>query len=66
MTEEQMHNVYEQVIAKGADNYNDIIKESYLETKYLSQKAENQFHRFQQIGIRLIFIQTFGAFCDYK
>lgn len=40
MTEEQMHSVYEQVIAKGADNYNDIIKESYLETKYLVKKGK--------------------------
>jgi len=40
MTEDQIHSVYEQVIAKGAENYNEIVKESYLETKYLVKKGK--------------------------
>lgn len=40
MTEEQVHTVYQNVIAKGASNYDDIIKESYLETRYLVKKGK--------------------------
>ncbi len=40
LTEDQIHSIYEQVVAKGAANYNDIIKESYLETKYLVKKGK--------------------------
>ncbi len=40
MTEEQIHSIYQQLIEKGAGNFNDIIKESYLETKYLVKKGK--------------------------
>ena len=40
MTEEQIHTVYQNIIAKGASNYNEIIKESYLETKHLIKKGK--------------------------
>ena len=38
LSEEQIHTIYEMVLSKGAENYNEIIKESYLETKYLVKK----------------------------
>lgn len=38
LTEEQLHSIYQQVIAKGAENYNDIISESYLETRFRVKK----------------------------
>lgn len=40
LTEDQIHTVYEMVLSKGAENYNEIIKESYLETKYLVKKGK--------------------------
>ena len=40
MTDDQIHSVYEQVILKGAANYNDIVKETFLETKYLIKKGK--------------------------
>lgn len=40
LTEEQIHSIYEQCIQKGAANFNEIIKESYLETKYLIKKGK--------------------------
>lgn len=40
ITEEQLHTIYEQVLAKGASNFNDIIKESYFETRYLVKKGK--------------------------
>ena len=40
MTEDQIHTIYEMVLSKGAENYNEIIKESYLETKYLVKKGK--------------------------
>lgn len=41
LTEEQIHSIYEQCMQKGAANFNEIIKESYLETKYLVKKGRN-------------------------
>lgn len=41
LTEEQIHSIYEQCMQKGAANFNEIIKESYLETKYLVKKGKN-------------------------
>lgn len=38
MTEEQLHQLYEMVMEKGAANYADAIKESYLENRYLVKK----------------------------
>lgn len=38
LTEDQLHTIYELVINKGAENHGEIIKESYLETKYLVKK----------------------------
>lgn len=38
MTDDQLKNVYDAVIAKGAANYNDTITESYTENKYLVKK----------------------------
>lgn len=40
LTEDQIHTIYEMVLSKGAENYNEIIKESYLETKYLVKKGK--------------------------
>ncbi|HNX63685.1 MAG TPA: hypothetical protein PKI60_00675 [Oscillospiraceae bacterium] len=40
LTEDQVHAIYEMVLSKGAENYNEIIKESYLETKYLVKKGK--------------------------
>ena len=40
LTEDQIHTVYEMVLSKGSENYNEIIKESYLETKYLVKKGK--------------------------
>ena len=40
MTEDQLHNIYQQVVAKGAENYSGIIKESYLETRYLVKRGK--------------------------
>jgi hypothetical protein len=38
MTDEQIYKVYTSVINKGAQNTNDIITETFLETKYLIRK----------------------------
>ena len=38
MTDDQIYQLYSAIVAKGAANYNEIIKESYLETKYLVKK----------------------------
>lgn len=40
LTEAQLHSIYEAVLSKGADNYNEIIKESYLEIKYYVKKGK--------------------------
>lgn len=38
MTDDQLYQIYCTVIDKGASNYNDIIVDSFLETKYLVRK----------------------------
>lgn len=38
MTDDQIHEIYDVLISRGAANYNEIIKESFLETKYLVKK----------------------------
>lgn len=40
MTDDQLYRVYTAVIDKGAENYRDIITESFLETKYLVRKGK--------------------------
>ena len=40
MTDDQIYQLYSAIIAKGAANYNDFIKETYLETKYLVKKGK--------------------------
>ena len=40
MTDDQILKVYNAVIEKGAKNYNDIIKESYAEFRYLVRKGK--------------------------
>lgn len=38
MSDDQLHSLYEMVVARGAENYDEIIRESFLETKYLVKK----------------------------
>lgn len=38
MSEDQMHALYDMVISKGAANYEDTIRETYLEMRYLVKK----------------------------
>ena len=40
MTDDQLYRLYTAVIDKGAENYRDIITESFLETKYLVRKGK--------------------------
>ncbi len=40
MTDDQIYQLYSAIIAKGAANYNDFIKETFLETKYLVKKGK--------------------------
>lgn len=40
MTDDQLYRLYTAVIDKGAENYRDIITESFLETKYLIRKGK--------------------------
>ncbi len=40
MTDDQIFRLYNTVIAKGAENYKDIIPETFLETKYLVRKGK--------------------------
>lgn len=37
-TDDQLHTIYETVIAKGAENYGELIPETFLEMKYLVKK----------------------------
>lgn len=40
MTDDQLYKLYTAVIDKGAENYREIITESFLETKYLVRKGK--------------------------
>ena len=40
MTDDQLYKLYNAVIDKGAENYREIITESFLETKYLVRKGK--------------------------
>jgi hypothetical protein len=41
MTDDQIYRLYTTVIQKGAENYRDIIPETFLETKYLVRKGKS-------------------------
>ena len=40
MTDEQLYRLYTMVMDKGAENYRDMISETFLETKYLVRKGK--------------------------
>lgn len=40
MSDDQLYRLYTTVIEKGAENYNDLISETFLETKYLVRKGK--------------------------
>ncbi len=40
LTDDQLYRIYTAVIEKGAENYNEIISETFLETKYLVRKGK--------------------------
>lgn len=40
MTDDQLYKLYTAVLEKGAENYREIITESFLETKYLVRKGK--------------------------
>lgn len=40
MTDDQLYRLYNAVLDKGAENYREIITESFLETKYLVRKGK--------------------------
>ncbi|MCD7730688.1 MAG: hypothetical protein LUI05_04240 [Oscillospiraceae bacterium] len=40
MTDDQLYRLYTAVLDKGAENYRDIITETFLETKYLVRKGK--------------------------
>ena len=40
MTDDQLYRLYTMVMEKGADNYRDMITETFLETKYLVRKGK--------------------------
>lgn len=40
MTDDQLYKVYNAVLAKGAENYNDAVAESFMEIKYLVRKGK--------------------------
>ncbi len=40
MTDDQLYRLYNAVMEKGAENYKDIISETFLETKYLVRKGK--------------------------
>lgn len=40
MSDDQLYRLYTTVMEKGAENYNDLISETFLETKYLVRKGK--------------------------
>lgn len=40
MTDDQLYKVYQAVLAKGAENYDDTVTESFMEIKYLVRKGK--------------------------
>lgn len=40
MSDDQLYRLYTTVMEKGAENYNDMISETFLETKYLVRKGK--------------------------
>ena len=40
MSDDQLYRLYTAVMEKGAENYNDLISETFLETKYLVRKGK--------------------------
>ncbi|MBQ5318155.1 MAG: hypothetical protein J6K17_03565 [Oscillospiraceae bacterium] len=44
MSDDQLYRLYTAVIEKGAENYNDLIPETFLETKYLVRKGKKIPH----------------------
>ncbi len=40
MSDDQLYKLYTAVMEKGAENYNDMISETFLETKYLVRKGK--------------------------